>query len=65
VRPSSILSSASLMPELSRVNNARAIIGMTVDWQLLSVVFVVREDVVRIISARAAVEGEKKEYENQ
>lgn len=41
-------------------------LGMTVDWQLLYVVFVMREtDVVRIISARKATPEERRRYENE
>lgn len=42
-----------------------AIIGLAVDWRLLFVVYVVRQEAVRIISARPATEKERREYENQ
>ncbi|HVF29053.1 MAG TPA: BrnT family toxin [Pyrinomonadaceae bacterium] len=42
-----------------------AVIGMTIGWRLLFVVHVVVDDVVRIISARAATEHERKHYEDQ
>ncbi|MBX3280424.1 MAG: BrnT family toxin, partial [Acidobacteria bacterium] len=42
-----------------------AIIGLTVDWRLLFVVYVMRQDSVRIVSARPATEKERREYENQ
>ena len=42
-----------------------AVIGLTVDWRMLYVVYTEREDVVRIISARPAVAAERKDYENQ
>ena len=42
-----------------------AAVGMTVDWRLLYVVYVFREDVVRIISARTVTAGERKLYEEQ
>ena len=42
-----------------------AVIGMTVDWRLLYVVYVFREDVVRIISARTVTTVERKDYEEQ
>lgn len=42
-----------------------AVIGMTVDWRLLYVVYVFREETVRIISARLVTKAEKKHYENQ
>lgn len=43
-----------------------AVIGLTVNWQLLYVVYVMGDDdVIRIISARPATKAEKKNYENQ
>jgi len=42
-----------------------AAIGMTVDWRLLYVVYVFRDDVVRIISARPVTTVERKQYEEQ
>ena len=41
-----------------------AVIGMTTGWQLLFVVFAIRGDTVRIISARKATRSERKTYEN-
>ena len=41
-----------------------AIIGMTVAWKLLYVVYTIRnEDKFRIISARPVTKGERKKYE--
>ena len=42
-----------------------AIIGMTTNWHLFYVVYVIRNDVVRIISARLATKFEREKYENQ
>jgi uncharacterized protein len=42
-----------------------AIIAMTANWRLLHVSFVLRSDVVRIISARPATKPERKLYEDQ
>ncbi len=42
-----------------------AVIGMTVDWRMLYVVYVIREEVVRIISARFVTKAERKSYEDQ
>lgn len=42
-----------------------AIIGMTVSWRLLYVVYVEDDDVIRIISARLANKAETERYENQ
>lgn len=42
-----------------------SVIGMTHDWQVLYVVYTLRDDVVRLISARRATLYEKQQYENQ
>jgi hypothetical protein len=42
-----------------------ALIGMTITWKLLFVVYVMRGDVVRIVSARPTTKPERKRYENQ
>jgi len=42
-----------------------AIIGMTVNWRLLYVVYVLRGEVIRIISARPVTKPERKQYENR
>jgi len=41
------------------------IIGLTTNWQLLFVVYVLRNDIIRIISARLVSKAERKTYENQ
>lgn len=41
------------------------IIGMTSNWRLLYVVYVLHEDIVRVISARIVTKAEREEYENQ
>lgn len=38
---------------------------MTRDWQVLYGVYTLRDDVVRLISARRATLYEKQQYENQ
>jgi uncharacterized protein len=43
----------------------QSIIGMTTSWRLLYVVYVLREDIVRVISARLATKAEREAYENQ
>ena len=43
----------------------QAVIGMTVAWSLLWVVFVERGESIRIISAREATAAERKDYEAQ
>jgi hypothetical protein len=42
-----------------------AVIGMTVSWRLIYVVYVEHDDVIRIISARPAEKTERELYENQ
>jgi len=41
------------------------IIGLTTTWQLLCVVYAMRDDVIRIISARLVTKAERETYENQ
>ncbi len=41
------------------------IIGLATNWQLLDVVYVMRDDVIRIISARLVSNTERETYENQ
>jgi uncharacterized DUF497 family protein len=40
------------------------IIGLTTTWQLLYVVYVLRDDIIRMISARVATNIERETYEN-
>jgi uncharacterized DUF497 family protein len=40
------------------------IVGMTENWRLLYVVYVLREDMVRIVSARRVTKSERKWYED-
>lgn len=42
-----------------------AIIGMTVNWRLVYVVYVLKGDVIRIISARLATKPERRHYEDR
>jgi len=42
-----------------------AVIAMTVGWRLLYVVYVERDEVIRIISARPVGKAERDLYENQ
>ena len=51
--------------EIIREETRETIIGMTANWRLLYVVYVMREDYVRIISARLATKIEREQYENQ
>lgn len=51
--------------ELLRGELREAVIGMTVDWRLLYVVYVMREETVRLISARPVTTIERKQYEDQ
>ncbi len=40
-------------------------IGMTKNWQLLYIAYTLRNDVVRVISARTITRQQRKIYENQ
>jgi hypothetical protein len=42
-----------------------SIIGLTTTWQLLYVVYVFRDDMIRIISARPVTKIEREGYEDQ
>jgi len=42
-----------------------SIVGMTTNWDLLYVVYVLREEIVRVVSARLVTNEEREEYENQ
>jgi len=42
-----------------------AAIGLSEDWRLLYVVYTLREEKIRIISARVATSMERKLYESQ
>ncbi|MEW6127758.1 MAG: BrnT family toxin [Acidobacteriota bacterium] len=42
-----------------------AVMGMMTDWRLIYVVYVERENSIRIISARSATKQERWQYENQ
>jgi hypothetical protein len=41
------------------------ILGLSTNWQLLYVVYVMRDDIIRIISARLVTNEERESYENQ
>jgi len=41
------------------------IVGLTTSWLLLLVVYVMRGDVIRIVSARMVTRAEREIYENQ
>ena len=41
------------------------VIGMTHDWQLFYVAYTLRDDVIRLISARRTTTIQKQQYENQ
>lgn len=51
--------------EIVDAEEREAVIGMTMDWRLLYVVYVIREEVVRVISARLVTKAERKDYEEQ
>jgi uncharacterized DUF497 family protein len=41
------------------------IVGLTTTWLLLYIVYVMRDDVIRIVSARLVTNAEREVYENQ
>ncbi|RIK31338.1 MAG: hypothetical protein DCC56_03900 [Anaerolineae bacterium] len=41
------------------------IVGLTTIWIMLYIVYVMRDDRIRIVSARAATKAERELYENQ
>jgi uncharacterized DUF497 family protein len=41
------------------------VIGLTASWQLLYVVYVMRDEMIRVISARLVTTAERETYENQ
>ena len=41
------------------------LVGLTTTWMLLLVVYVIRGDVIRIVSARIVTKAEREIYENQ
>ncbi len=42
-----------------------SVVGLTTTWQLLYVVYVLHDDIIRIISARLVTNTEREAYENQ
>jgi uncharacterized DUF497 family protein len=43
----------------------QAVIGMTLNWRLLYVVYAEQDDVIRIVSARPVEKAERQSYEDQ
>jgi uncharacterized protein len=41
------------------------IVGLSLNWHLLLVVYVMRENTIRLISARMATKAEREQYEDQ
>jgi len=41
------------------------VVGLTTTWLLLYIVYVMRDDVIRIVSARLVTNAEREIYENQ
>jgi uncharacterized DUF497 family protein len=42
-----------------------SMIGLTTTWQLLYVLYVLRDDIIRIVSARSVTKIEREGYEDQ
>ena len=55
---------ASLEDDFQGGEERQRVIGMTESWKLLYVVYVVRADIVRLISARNVTSLERKRYED-
>jgi uncharacterized DUF497 family protein len=41
------------------------VVGLTTTWLLLYIVYVMRDDIIRIVSARLVTNAEREIYENQ
>ncbi len=41
------------------------IVGLSANWQMLYVVYVMRDDIIRIVSARLSTNTERETYEHQ
>ena len=41
------------------------VVGLTTTWLLLYIVYVMRDDIIRIVSARLVTNAEREVYENQ
>ena len=54
-----------LEDEVVEGEQRETIIGLTTTWQLLYIVYVLRDDIIRIVSARLATNTERESYENQ
>ena len=53
-----------LRSEMLGGEEREAVIGITVDWRLLVVVYTFRTEAIRVISARPATSGERTLYED-
>ena len=53
-------------PEIHNGQIRETIVGMTVTWRLLYVVYIMpRDDIFRVISARPVTKHERQQYEEQ
>jgi len=51
--------------EITEGEQRETVIGLTLEWKTLYVVYVMRNDAIRLISARMATKAERQNYENQ
>ena len=51
--------------EIVEGEQRETVIGLTLDWKTLYVVYVMRDEAVRLISARLTTKTERQKYENQ
>ena len=54
-----------LVEEVVNDETRESIIGMTRNWRLIHVVYALKQDIVRVISARLVTKAEREKYENQ
>jgi len=54
-----------LKDEIVEGEERETIIGLTTTWQLLYIVYALRDDIIRIVSARLVTNSEREAYENQ
>ena len=51
--------------EIVGTKKKKKIVGLTTTWLLLYIIYVMRDDVIRIVSARLVTNAEREVYENQ
>ena len=54
-----------LEDEIVAGEQRETIIGLTTSWKLLYIIYVLRDDIIRMVSARLVTNTEREVYENQ